>query len=907
VSVIVISVDGIPITDDVLLAGASFTSLVNGRPGQCSFKVLDREHTRAYDTGASIELSIDGTTIWGGYVRRVRSVFPLSVMDTTKSPAIVPRIWAIEGVDWNILFQERVVFKPSDPIGKTSFNYSVDTYDDTIINDIFDNYLDISTDGLTRTGVERIAKAILDVPNVTHRKGASIVSAGSPWDIAMREVASATGGVYYISPDKDLHYVDAGAVTSTYTLTDVPGVGGGGGTTSTKYWFRSSTLPGGYWQPAGYPKELLLTPIGSPNYFAYDTPTVAGPTAPIQIVDNNGPVDWLTPYLPVGDFSGVADLSVWFGEWPASSNATFTVEIYMTSATGDAILWGSHSIGTEVTTSAAAYTFQITGTPYTIPEADQWRAMVRIFTDDADAKTMGTGTASFYIEGDVDGFEDSWITFVTNNGGGPSTDVGYQSFSIVEDGTNLINDMIIWGSGMGSPNYVYARTQDSASITAHNRWQAGLNTAGIWRQTTAAIVSDSYVYGTPQSLRGGKDDAVSFICRVFEPVFQVGEIVPIVCSIFGFTRSLPIRRMQTTFASPTEPIFDLTLSHSIDLPIGIFEQTPIPQLPPPPPKPPELPPPVVPLPTEACGAVVMDSFNRTMTLEDPATSSWGTSTDGEGGVWTVDWIDAGMSQAIDGSDLILSFLGPTPSPAGNPPFTVGIGGILGVSGSNRLRARFQVTAASGSSFSWASNTYYPNMGVGFRVGLVWCSYTVWSNGTPGSYVSIDNNDGASHTINANTWYWLEGWVDIDADIYRARVFEDGTSPSTWDVEVAIGYDETSPSTSSPNLYADHGFMLPGDTWEVRFSDFQQCRYVAPVSVPESGKVCQTVAHAGGTSFTALHNFAQFSLEVYINGTREMNFTSSGTDRTIELSAAISADDVLYICYEALPNLYGAPS
>ena len=77
--------------------------------------------------------------------------------------------------------------------------------------------------------------------------------------------------------------------------------------------------------------------------------------------------------------------------------------------------------------------------------------------------------------------------------------------------------------------------------------------------------------------------------------------------------------------------------------------------------------------------------------------------------------------------------------------------------------------------------------------------------------------------------------------------------------------------------------------------------------PSSGYICHDVTHAGGTDFTTLHNFAQLSLEVYVNGIRQFDFTSVGSARTFTLPEAIAADDFLRVCYNALPNLYGAPS
>jgi len=248
VSVVVISVSGTPVTDDVLIATAQFIVLVNGSPGQCAFQVRDDAHVYSFTSGEPITLTIDGTLYWGGYITRARYVYPLSVMDTTVTPDTVSRYWSIEGVDYNILFQKRIVFKPSDPAGKLDWMYPVDEWDDTIINDIFDNYLDIAGDGLTRTDVQRIAKPILDIQGVTHKVGGMIASAGMTWGEAMSAVAKATGAVYYITPDKNLHYVDAGTVTSAYTLTDRPYAGG--------------TVPGGGGEVVVFTDPFTRTEVG---------------------------------------------------------------------------------------------------------------------------------------------------------------------------------------------------------------------------------------------------------------------------------------------------------------------------------------------------------------------------------------------------------------------------------------------------------------------------------------------------------------------------------------------------------------------------------------------------------------------------------------------------------------------
>ena len=891
-STVVIEYDGSDITADVLIDQASFTGLVNGNPGTCSFKVKDLFQAYEFISGKELSLTIDGQRKWGGYVIRATKTYPLPVLDTTVNTDL-PRYWEVNGVDYNILFSRRIVWDLDDGVSKLSWLYSPATYDDTIINDLFDNYVD--TTGLTRDSVQRIAHAVLDLPGKDNDKG-MIASAGFTWQQAMSSIARATGGVYYIDANKDLHYVDAEETTSAYVLTDTPGDG----------------------------------------------------------------------------------------------------------------------------------------------------------------------------------------------------DIGYQGFTFLEDGSHLINDMHVWGAGTGSPNYVYSRSRDLDSIAEHGLWQGSLVTAGLYRQASADIVADSYVYGTPQSLRGGKDDATTFTCRVFEPVYNTGEVVTWYCNVFGVDGELPIRRMVITFAGPTSPIFDLTLSNEIDLPIDIYEF----YFPPidigggidwPPPPPPqnegcdesditdtfdrpdtsfstgagtadcgyiwslgnsagisncvsqvdsnqlyvyaaggdtpggivELTG-VLPFPTsgsvqrlvvgtadaagsfildngveterlacfweygeatdfdlrvsvftgdpnsptklaydevligeivgswtinfliEASGvtvefagygsatalvaaatpsaiadltsarniglgtapsglgnsaryndldvtglnrcnaectplSVVLDDFDRTAGQVDVDATDWGLASSGNS--WEMDSFAPtnSVTQEFDGTKLIIGMTGKTPSPLGNPPFVTYVGNNLNATAANRIRVKFKVSAASSTGFTWASFAYYPNMQIGFSVGLFFCSFTVWNDGSPTSFVEIDGNSGPEHPITADVWYWLEGWVDQVQDMLRARVYADGTNPNDWDVQEPIGYNYTGLSTTQPLLQVYHGFMDPGDYWEVQFDQFESveggCDDTGAPLVSSGGSSILEFFGNGGTAYRLANTFQALSTSVSVNGTRQ----TRGTD------------------------------
>ncbi len=183
-STVVIRYDGTDITDDVVLATAKFSALVNGAPGTFSMQVRDDTYTWDFITGKEITLEVDSSLVWGGFLTRAAKTYPLPVQDLDVTPT---RYWEMAGVDYNVLFTKRIIFKSSDPTGKLDFKYAVGTYDDDIINDLFDHYLDVSGDGLDSSGVERVDIVTLDIPGVTSGKGTltngygSVANAGYTW------------------------------------------------------------------------------------------------------------------------------------------------------------------------------------------------------------------------------------------------------------------------------------------------------------------------------------------------------------------------------------------------------------------------------------------------------------------------------------------------------------------------------------------------------------------------------------------------------------------------------------------------------------------------------------------------------------------------------------------------------
>lgn len=153
--------------------------------------------------------------------------------------------------------------------------------------------------------------------------------------------------------------------------------------------------------------------------------------------------------------------------------------------------------------------------------------------------------------------------------------VGYRQFSLDFNGSQMINDALIWGVGGGSPTAVFKRLEDSSSESAHNRWQYGGTYTGVYKQATVDSIANSIVNGSPLSKRGAKNDRVSVELTTFEQSFLPAQKVNVFSNTFGWSDVIPIRKMEVTFPNPTTAKFHLTLSHEIDLPFNPFDLVPI--------------------------------------------------------------------------------------------------------------------------------------------------------------------------------------------------------------------------------------------------------------------------------------------------------------------------------------------
>lgn len=155
-------------------------------------------------------------------------------------------------------------------------------------------------------------------------------------------------------------------------------------------------------------------------------------------------------------------------------------------------------------------------------------------------------------------------------------EVGCRDFEIDFGAEAKRNDALIWGMGQGFTEPVFSR-ETAAGVTNTGtdgtgfRWQIGKVVPTIWRQATVDRIADSYVHGSPQSKRGGKDDRVAIRCTVFEPGLRVADKVPFRSVVWDYEDVVPIRELRITFPTPTSPRYDIIASHEIDDPWSTFE------------------------------------------------------------------------------------------------------------------------------------------------------------------------------------------------------------------------------------------------------------------------------------------------------------------------------------------------
>ena len=223
-SVIVISVGGNDVTNNVIAAPTTFESLAAAQPGTCELHLRDFDQTLSFTTGDAITVTLDSAPLWTGYVINISQSYAAPVLDTvTVAPsAVTGRIWILRGVDLNILFDKRIIRNTADYLQELPF-FDVTRYDGDLITNVLSTYLDISGDSLdVSTYVDDVIK-----PGDPEDDGLTGTAAwpygqSAKWREQMDFLISMSGAVYYLDAGRNLHYHAWETVEATWGFSDTP-------------------------------------------------------------------------------------------------------------------------------------------------------------------------------------------------------------------------------------------------------------------------------------------------------------------------------------------------------------------------------------------------------------------------------------------------------------------------------------------------------------------------------------------------------------------------------------------------------------------------------------------------------------------------------------------------------------
>lgn len=249
---VVITIDGEDVTPYVLFSTASFEAQVNAIPGTFEISLKDPDQSLEFVTGKEITLDIDGQRMYGGFVTQVARKFFFPAVDTSDAvggpAAVKTRMWVLRGVDYNVLFDKRVLRNPDNFLSQIP-NFNGGRKDgDLIRNDLTASYLDLATDGLdTTTEVDDVICpfSVTDDPldaQCDPTKVGAWMQQGSTWRKQMEDFAQFSGSIWYINPDKQLVWKALETFEARWGFSDVPNkdtvVGAEGTFMGSTYGFR---------------------------------------------------------------------------------------------------------------------------------------------------------------------------------------------------------------------------------------------------------------------------------------------------------------------------------------------------------------------------------------------------------------------------------------------------------------------------------------------------------------------------------------------------------------------------------------------------------------------------------------------------------------------------------------------
>lgn len=215
---IAILYNGDDITSAVEFKSARFVSASGGVAGESHLRVRDKGHVFAqgyFKAGRTLELLVDGTRVWDGWVFEISREYAFAT-DNTTDPAVTPRWWVLDGFDRNILWAKRVFFDTASPENLAIGEYPALASDQEVIRDVLDRLCTMGDDGLD------IVSGITSVGPIDPYQEVKVGKAGEIMRHPMDLMVMMNGAVYYIDPARVVRYVDDVTETAPYKLSDEP-------------------------------------------------------------------------------------------------------------------------------------------------------------------------------------------------------------------------------------------------------------------------------------------------------------------------------------------------------------------------------------------------------------------------------------------------------------------------------------------------------------------------------------------------------------------------------------------------------------------------------------------------------------------------------------------------------------
>ncbi len=174
----------------------------------------DEDRTKSFTVGEPILLTINGQNVWRGFVATVNRVYVFPALNVDDFG--LARFIDITGTDINILLTKRIVFDQATPTRILAPLLSAHTPDVTAIDELLDDWLDLSGDGLNTTDF------VENVGDTTWTQSGRAWEGSDTWSQAMQSIANIPAAIWYIDPDRNFVYTDVDTPNAPFALSDQP-------------------------------------------------------------------------------------------------------------------------------------------------------------------------------------------------------------------------------------------------------------------------------------------------------------------------------------------------------------------------------------------------------------------------------------------------------------------------------------------------------------------------------------------------------------------------------------------------------------------------------------------------------------------------------------------------------------